>query len=246
MNQKSQPGSQNEQSNSRADGGGGNILRQRYAEIVQQDGGHADAGGKALVLAQGRNKEAESNERRAHQEERDQRTVGGGQVHFAELGKDDGINGNDAQGDHKDQQKRRIFAHDDLEGGDGQGVKQLIGFLAAFLGNDAHGQDGNDHRIDNAAETQYILKIAHGSLQVVQHCADAHNDQQKCAEHVGSQRLEVHPQFMLEYSDHDYASFCPAGFSLVLDSVSSIKTSSSVPFFRAISRITLSLAVNAR
>ena len=161
------------------------------------------------------------------------------------MSEDERIDADDRQRDHKHHQQGQIFAQNHLNGGDRQRIQQLVGLLAALLRDDAHGQNGDNRRIDDAAEAEHILKVAHGRLQVIQHGANAHDHQQKRAEYIGSEGLEIGPQFMFEYSSHGYASFRALVFSPVLDSVSSMNTSSSVPFFSAISRIILSLAVKA-
>lgn len=124
------------------------------------------------------------------------------EVDIAELGEDQGVDGDDGQGDEVDHQQGQIFARDHLGGGDGQGVEQLVGLLFALLGDNTHGQDGHDDHEHNAAEAEHVLKVAHRGLQVVQHGADAHDGQQKGAEHVGGEGVEIVPQFMFQYRCH--------------------------------------------
>src|SRR5699024_5090785 len=64
----------------RAQRRGGDVLREGDAEVVEEHGGHADAGGHTLVLREAGDKHAHGNQRRAQQEEGQQRAVGGGQI----------------------------------------------------------------------------------------------------------------------------------------------------------------------
>lgn len=195
--QRTQGQHQDAQGDHRAGGRGGDILREAHAVIVEQDHGDPDSGRQALVIGQGGDKYAQRHQGRAHDEDGHQGPVGGGQVYIAKLGEDDRIDGNDGQGDQIDRQQGQILPQNHLGGGDGEGVEELIGLLLALLGNDPHGQDGHDDHKDDAAEAEHIFEIAHRRLQIVQHGAEAHDGQQKCAEHIGGEGVEIASQFML-------------------------------------------------
>lgn len=81
--------------------------------------------------------------------------------------------------------------------------------MLALLGDDPHGKDGNDHHKDQAAEAEDEFKIAHCRLDVVQHGADPDKGQQKGAEYIGGEGMEIQAQLVLQHGDHmGFASFC--------------------------------------
>ena len=180
----------------------GDVLREGDAEVVEEHGSHADAGGHALVLREAGDKHAHGNQRRAQQEEGQQRAVGGGQIHVAELGEEQGIEGDDRQRDQEQDQQRQILAQYHLNRGDGQCVEQLIGLLLALLGDDPHGQDGHQHRENQTGVAQDILEVTDCALEVILHGPDAHKGQQKGPEDVGRQGMEMAAQLMLEHGNH--------------------------------------------
>ena len=89
---------------------------------------------------------------------------------------------------------------------------------------------------DQAGEAENVLEVADRGLEVVEHGADADEGQQERAEHIGGQGVKIASQLMLEYSGHA----CPSSPSAAagasaLCSVSSMKISSRLAFFDAIS-----------
>ena len=181
----------------RAERGGGHILRQADAVVIEQDGGNADARRKALVVGEGGNENAQGDEGGAHDKERRDGPVGGQEIHLAELGEDERVQADQAQGEQVDREQGKVFARDHLCGGNGQRVQKLVGFLPALLGDHPHGEDRHDDHEHQASEAENELKIADRGLDVVQHGADADERQQKRAEHIGGQGMEIEPQFVL-------------------------------------------------
>ena len=124
-------------------------------------------------------------------------------------------------------------------------ISTLICFLLALLRDDAHRQDWDDDHKDETAEAENIFKVAHGCLKIIHHGADPNKSQQKCAENIGGQRMEIRPQFMLQYRSHLLIpSLSPSlavwarpsdGCFFLSFSVSSINTSSRFAFFSDIS-----------
>ena len=141
LDHRAQGQNDNTDGSHRAKRGGGDVLRQTDAVIVQQDHRNPDPCGKALVVGQGGDKHPQGDQRRAHNEKRQHGAIRGQQVHIPELAENQRIYRHNAQRDHVDHQQSQILAHDDLGGGDGQGVQQLVGLLLPLLGDDPHGQD---------------------------------------------------------------------------------------------------------
>ena len=106
------------------------------------------AGGQPLVVGQRGEKDPHGDQGRAQQEKGQDGAVGGKQIDVAELGEDQRIDRDDGQGDQVQHQQGQIFPGDDLHGGDGQGVEQLVGLLPALLRQHPHGQHGYDDHKD--------------------------------------------------------------------------------------------------
>ena len=98
----------------------------------------------------------------------------------------------------------------------------MVRALPLFLGQDAHGEDGDYDDEHEAAEAEHILKVAHGGLKVVNHGAEAHKTQQEGREYIGRHAVEIALQLVREYRFHSAASS---------PSVSSRKMSSRFAFF---------------
>lgn len=95
-----------------------------------------------LVLRQRGKEHADGKQRRAQQEKGEDAAVAGGQVDLAKLGEENRVYRDHGQRDQIQRQQRAVLAEDDLRGGDGQRVEQLIGPLPPLLRQDAHGEDG--------------------------------------------------------------------------------------------------------
>ena len=77
------------------------------------------------------------------------------------------IGGDNRQRHQIHRQQSQILAQYHLGGGHRQGVEQLIGFLAALLGDDPHGEQRHNDDKNNAAEAEHIFKVAHSRHKVI-------------------------------------------------------------------------------
>ena len=190
---------------------------------------------------------AQGDQRGAHDEVCQDRAVGRQQVHLAELTENQRIDRNDGQGNQEEDEQCQILPDDDLNGADGEGVEQLVGFLLPFFRDDAHGENGDDHHEDQTAEVQHEFKVAHSRLDVVQHRAEADEQQQKRAEHICGQGVKIAAQLVFQNGDHDFSPFDSTedGLSSLL-SVSSRKMSSRFAFFSAISKSAVFFCAKAK
>lgn len=172
-------------------------------------------GGQALVLRQRREEEPRRDQRRPQQEEGRKRPVGRGQVHLPELREDQRVQRDDAQGHEVQHQQRRVLAQDHLEGGQRQGVQELVRLLPALLGQGAHGQNRDDDDKGQAAKAQHVFEVAHRKLDVVEHGAHADHGQQKRRKDIGRHRVEAAAQLVPKDRHHGFfASSFSSGWAL--------------------------------
>lgn len=73
----------------------------------------------------------------------------------------------------------------------GRGVEQLVSFLPSFFRDDPHGENGDNHRENDAEVTEGVFKITYRPFDVKQHSAKTHRQEQARAEHIGGQGMEV-------------------------------------------------------
>ena len=100
---------EHQQGGQRPHRGGGDILGEADAVVVQQNDRDAQAGGQPLVVGQRGEKDPHGDQGRAQQEKGQDGAVGGKQIDVAELGEDQRIDRDDGQGIRYSTSRARYF-----------------------------------------------------------------------------------------------------------------------------------------
>ena len=79
---------------------------------------------------------------------------------------------------------------------DREGVEKLIGFLPLFLGDDPHGENGDNDEENEREVAQHVFKVGRAGVEADHHGVNPPEEEEKGAEHIAGEPGEIGGQFM--------------------------------------------------